>query len=550
MDVVMAALRVEVRAVPVSVWLNVSEWSGWAAYDNVTTALARGGPHVNATVQGPDCLNGIHGLLPDAVAFDPTRARDARPLKTPNETLLADSVSVFWQPADCGCTGFNMEAVNHVTGLDQRLQIRAVAKEGCFCSGLPKHDDSTLRRAMKPKAGAGDERYGDDVEAATRTAIWISAVLAGQPFHWPQMNTQYPHVSPIYMTKRPYVVARVMNEIDRATDRAAIDRLNDDAQVDEVWVPAKFLIDTYRNSGLRLDRPIFVVPDGIDCDLYDPETVQPAAEISENREYDGYYKFLANSNQQYRKGYDVLYRAYFTTFTKRDKVVLLLKTYLWLDPDPHNVTRIEAHVRNFVRTNLSIAEEDMAAFAVVGGASKNVTAAAKGSKISEDSQRGATPASYMPQLYKAVDCYVLTTRGEGWGIPFQEAMAMGLPTIGTNWGGNIQFMNATNSLLVDIEGLEDPMDPHGPVISATVKDERCDRHWGDTPLFARPSWRSAAKHMRWVFDHQQEAKELGAVAREHIKRDFSRAACTQIVVDRIADIKRRIDIRNVTRFFS
>lgn len=45
------------------------------------------------------------------------------------------------------------------------------------------------------------------------------------------------------------------------------------------------------------------------------------------------------------------------------------------------------------------------------------------------------PASEMPNLYKSADCFVLPTHGEGWGLPTMEAMAMGLPTITTNWGG-------------------------------------------------------------------------------------------------------------------
>jgi glycosyltransferase involved in cell wall biosynthesis len=38
--------------------------------------------------------------------------------------------------------------------------------------------------------------------------------------------------------------------------------------------------------------------------------------------------------------------------------------------------------------------------------------------------------SEMPNLYKSVDAFVLPTRGEGWGLPYMEAMTMALPTIG------------------------------------------------------------------------------------------------------------------------
>jgi glycosyltransferase involved in cell wall biosynthesis len=61
----------------------------------------------------------------------------------------------------------------------------------------------------------------------------------------------------------------------------------------------------------------------------------------------------------------------------------------------------------------------------------------------------------MPRLYATADVYVGPTRGEGWGRPFLEAMACGLPVIATRWGGNLAFMDDDNSLLLDIYGLED-----------------------------------------------------------------------------------------------
>src|SRR5262249_47191350 len=55
----------------------------------------------------------------------------------------------------------------------------------------------------------------------------------------------------------------------------------------------------------------------------------------------------------------------------------------------------------------------------------------------------------MPRLYAAADAYVSASRGEGWGRPYMEAMAMGLPTIGTRFSGNLAFMDDSNSFLVD-----------------------------------------------------------------------------------------------------
>mmetsp|Transcript_27245 Transcript_27245/g.70013 ORF Transcript_27245/g.70013 Transcript_27245/m.70013 type:complete len:175 (+) Transcript_27245:1022-1546(+) len=56
----------------------------------------------------------------------------------------------------------------------------------------------------------------------------------------------------------------------------------------------------------------------------------------------------------------------------------------------------------------------------------------------------------MPKLYKAAQAFVLPSHGEGWGLPLMEAMAMELPTIGTKFGGNVDFMDPSCSFLLDV----------------------------------------------------------------------------------------------------
>lgn len=89
----------------------------------------------------------------------------------------------------------------------------------------------------------------------------------------------------------------------------------------------------------------------------------------------------------------------------------------------------------------------------------------------------------LPELYRACDCFVLPSRGEGtwqdfipfhsccsfldffvllaltflipynvgWGRPHVEAMSMGLPIIATNWSGPTEYMTEENSFPLRIE---------------------------------------------------------------------------------------------------
>jgi glycosyltransferase involved in cell wall biosynthesis len=44
-------------------------------------------------------------------------------------------------------------------------------------------------------------------------------------------------------------------------------------------------------------------------------------------------------------------------------------------------------------------------------------------------------------LLNAMDCYISLHRGEGLGLGIVEALALNIPVIATNYGGNSEYMN-------------------------------------------------------------------------------------------------------------
>jgi glycosyltransferase involved in cell wall biosynthesis len=512
MDVALAALRLPaVQAVPVSMFITVlPRWErAWATYSGFALNMSRGG----------DSLSGLNALLPRAMTFDASRGRDARRGNTAAEAAVAKNVSLLWEIHEdvmcLGCNGFTVEATNSILAVQSRLQTRAVVWPHCWCPGLLPYHQHTLAQTVHAKAGSGDETFGDTPEAARRTEIWVSHAPLGMKLRasFPYLSARRKRPLAIEHSQRPaYVVSRIMVEVDRVSRTWALEMNGSD--LDEVWVPAQFLKDGFYRSGVKRSKPIFVVPDGIDHHAYDPAVVEPSLLIAGDERYKGHYKFFSNFKWHLPKGYDILLKAYFMTFTKADKVVLFIKTFLFgeLGDRQHSRELAEARVKDYIENTLRCRADDMPAYVLLV------------QPLPVDEMRG---------LYRAADCFVLPTRGEGWGLPFQEAMAMGLPTIGTNWGGNIQFMNATNSLLIDLEGLEDAADPNAPLLPANDTSNRMKPHR------ARPSLFHTAQLMRWAFDNREKARAIGAVAREHIVRYFSLEAHAQCVMDRVADIQRR-----------
>jgi hypothetical protein len=125
-------------------------------------------------------------------------------------------------------------------------------------------------------------------------------------------------------------------------------------------------------------------------------------------------------------------------------------------------------------------------------------------------------------LSAACDCYVSLHRAEGFGLGMAEAMWNGKPAIATGYSGNLDFMTAENSLLVDHE-----LVPIG---------EGFDPYPADG-VWAQPSVEHAAAHMRRVFEDREFAARLGATAAADIRRTHSAAAAGEILAERLELIR-------------
>lgn len=223
--------------------------------------------------------------------------------------------------------------------------------------------------------------------------------------------------------------------------------------MDEVWVPSTFNERTFRDSGVKV--PIQVVPLGVDPAYFSPGIRGQKAGDE--------FTFLSVFEWGTRKAPDILLRAFSDEFSAKEPVRLLCKA-------------------NNFDPGVSI-RSDIAELGLRKNGGRIVIAE---NQILQQYELGV--------LYRSADCFVLPTRGEGWGMPILEAMACGLPVIATHWSSQTDFMNEANSLPLQIDGL----------IPAVAK---CPYY--DGFRWAQPSYEHLRSLLRWVYENQTQAREIG-----------------------------------------
>ncbi len=389
-------------------------------------------------------------------------------------------------------------------------RLAIIAGENCFCPGLSEHVMSTLVSLQHPKPAISKWPSID---------VFISHKPASRYPVWPYRGV-------ITIPKRPrYVIGRSMIETyDLPSDWPG--RIKSD--VDEVWLPATFLVDVFRRSRVPQNK-LFVIPEAVDLSLYNPDRTEPFVlpppipaaeaddqelEISDDDDQSGSgsapptrppppaqsstepagrlksFKFFSLFKWEDRKGWDILLKSFVLEFNPSDDVALYIHTYLYGESDQNarSVMRVRQRIDKFLKT-------------VKKPCPKSLHHKSKSGKNQKKSVKCEFPdlerqliimtneldTSDMPALYKSMSAFVMPTRGEGWGLPIMEAMAMGLPTIATNWSGPTDFMTPTNSYPLPITGL----------VPVSGRDFEAGQKW------AAPDGVELQRLMRHVFEVNQ-----------------------------------------------
>lgn len=207
---------------------------------------------------------------------------------------------------------------------------------------------------------------------------------------------------------------------------------------------------------LQWHSDVRVVPLPVDTEVFKP------TEHSFD-DFDG-FTFVTNGKWEYRKNFSTLIKTFASLFDGREDVRLLVKS--------HGFQQNEQEILNLVNMYRG-----------------NSRVLFNPHDVTEE---------YLSQMYNSSDVFVLPTRGEGFGIPFLEAMACGLPVVAPDIGGHTDFVTDENAFLVKSELKK--IIPHS-VYEAGMK-------------MVEPDPKSLAAQMRYAYENQSELKKKSQAARK------------------------------------
>jgi len=134
-------------------------------------------------------------------------------------------------------------------------------------------------------------------------------------------------------------------------------------------------------------------------------------------------------------------------------------------------------------------------------------------------------------LQRCADVYVSLHHAEGFGLGLAECMAQGKPVIGTGWSGNMEFMDADNSALVDYT-------------LVAVREGEYAHHEGQR--WAAADVADAARWMRRLADEPELARAMGERARDSVLRTLSPERAARALIARIEQIHQQRGLMSIT----
>lgn len=258
--------------------------------------------------------------------------------------------------------------------------------------------------------------------------------------------------------------------------------------MDVVATPAHFCRNICLSSGVPRSK-LFHLPYALDSKIWN-SAVKPAEPKGDR------FRFLFMNTFYERKGWDLLLRAFWQEFSADEPVELTIKSY---------------------RENDRL--EPVEILVAVEAAKLGIDRSKKAPVVVIDE---LMPAQKIPSFMKSFDAYVSPHRSEGFGMNPWHAMALEVPVICTNYGGNTDFTKSDTSWLVGVSGYSKP----------SAKEAAIFPHLADM-TWVEPDVEDLRRQMRLCFQNKQEAERRAKAGAALVASAYSYAKvmdCFEVIL--------------------
>lgn len=228
-------------------------------------------------------------------------------------------------------------------------------------------------------------------------------------------------------------------------------------------------------------QPIAQIHEGVDTKVFTPSLSVKAGvpELSSR------FVIYSGGKAEFRKGQDLLIKA-FARFSKNHDDAILVTNW----HSPWNI--LDAQLGPLLPARLHKDSEGLPDF--------TRWAVENGIPQAQFIDLGMFPNQLVPQVLRQVDVAVLASRAEACtSLVAKEAMACGVPVIAPCHTGLLDLINESNSYPLKTFNAVDPNEAYLGT-----------QGWGEVDPEA------IHEALRWCYDHQEEARQLGLAGREWI----------------------------------
>lgn len=270
--------------------------------------------------------------------------------------------------------------------------------------------------------------------------------------------------------------------------------------IDYILPSSQFSYDIFANGGVPKDK-MLVVPHGVDTNLFNPEI--PPFQLKTKKKV----KFLHNAIPHARKCHDRVLKAYLDSFTGNDDVCLVMKTK-FLIPDPTRPFEVDVK--------------------------KLIEEALKGRKNPAEIEVVDSFIPHIGALYTACDAVVCMSATEGFNLSPLEALACNSLVIAPRHGGQLDFLNDENSLLVN---------------SGEMYAPQSMQYWHYDPkaVVGDPDTKHFAELLRKVYENVDHEKSRILESAKKTTEQFSWENAAKMILDlpipptnKISNTKRKV----------